>query len=298
MTTSEPSAPGLPACSVVVPTYARPALLAGCLEALASQDYPRDRFEVIVVDDGGLLRDSILVPLRGRLDVALVTQARAGPAAARNTGLAQARGTLVAFTDDDCRPAPDWLRRLALAHVGRPDAMLGGLTVTALRSGLLAAASQVVIDAGRAHSEGTRAPGFFPSNNLAAGAGPLREIGGFDASFARAEDRDLCDRWTWLGLPLLSVPEAVVEHRWSFTPRSFLAQHLANGRSVYRFHRAHSVRAGAVRPEPAYYGTLLRLAYDRARGVRGLELAGLVALSQLANTAGYVAERLGREGRE
>ncbi len=41
-----------PRCSIVVPTYQRPVALAACLESLAAQDYPRDRYEVIVVNDG------------------------------------------------------------------------------------------------------------------------------------------------------------------------------------------------------------------------------------------------------
>jgi GT2 family glycosyltransferase len=283
-----------PFCSVVVPTYARPGLLARCLDALALLDYPHERFEVIVVDDGGELPRSLVASFASRLDLTLLRQARAGPAAARNAGIARARGRLLAFTDDDCRPAPSWLGRLAAAHCEQPEAMLGGQTVVVVTSGLLSIASQVVVDAGRVHADRTGAPGFFTSNNLAVPAESLRALGSFDPAFVRAEDRDLCDRWAKQGLPLVFVPKALVRHGSAFTSRRFLAQHFANGRSVHRFHRAHAGRGGGrIRPAPGYYLTLLRLAYTRGTGLRGAELAALVALAQVANYSGYAVERWG-----
>ena len=72
--------------------------------------YPQDRFEVIVVDDGSEPpMDSVVSFFRDRLELVLLSQANSGPAAARNTGAAQAKGKFLAFTDDDCTPAPDWL---------------------------------------------------------------------------------------------------------------------------------------------------------------------------------------------
>ena len=74
-------------CSVVVPTRDRPDALRACLEGLARLEYPRDRMEVIVVDDGGRIDlESVVTPVRGALDVTLLHQPWAGPAAARNRG--------------------------------------------------------------------------------------------------------------------------------------------------------------------------------------------------------------------
>src|SRR5687768_8796137 len=76
--------------SVVVPTCGRPELLARCLAALEKQTLPQQAYEVLVVDDGAL---------------------RSGPAAARNRGWRRARAPVVAFTDDDTEPRPDWLEQ-------------------------------------------------------------------------------------------------------------------------------------------------------------------------------------------
>src|SRR5204863_3960920 len=93
-----------PRSTIVVPTHERPAALAACLESLVALDYPREDFEVVVVDDGGRTPlEPLLDPVRNRLDVRLVRQERAGPAAARNAGAEHAQGDLLLFTDDDCR---------------------------------------------------------------------------------------------------------------------------------------------------------------------------------------------------
>src|SRR3712207_1403127 len=95
----------LPFFSVIVPTYERPAQLAACLGALARLDCPAASFEVIVVDDGSAAAPGRrLDEFRDLLDVRLLTQANAGPAAARNRGASEARGSFLAFTDDDCAP--------------------------------------------------------------------------------------------------------------------------------------------------------------------------------------------------
>ena len=82
-----------PSCSVVVPTYERPDALRGCLESLTALDYPRERYEVVVVDDGGRAPlEEVVAPARERMRVELVSQPRGGPAAARNAGVARAGG--------------------------------------------------------------------------------------------------------------------------------------------------------------------------------------------------------------
>src|SRR5437879_3868866 len=116
-----------PLFSIVVPTHNRPGQLVGCMQALAHLNYPKDCFDVIVVDDGGETRpDEVVASFRDQLDVTLFRQPHAGPATARNTGAMKGRGTFLAFTDDDCRPAPDWLKALAIRLSKNPDWVIGG----------------------------------------------------------------------------------------------------------------------------------------------------------------------------
>ena len=132
--------------SVVVTTRNRPVQLAVLLSALASLDFPRDRFEVVVVDDGGdTLLDGVIAPFTKRLNLRLLRCEHGGPARGRNTGVANAEGHYLAFTDDDCAPESGWLRHMKDALEMNPGAMVGGTVVNGLPSNPYSAASQLIM---------------------------------------------------------------------------------------------------------------------------------------------------------
>src|SRR5512135_321602 len=136
-----------PLFSVIVPTHNRPSQLAACLQAITEMDYPREGFEVIVVDDGGTASlGQIYHSFRGLLNLSFLRQERGGPAAARNTGVQHSRGRYLAFTDDDCAPSRDWLTRLQEHFAHAPEVLYGGRTVNGLAANPYSAASQAVID--------------------------------------------------------------------------------------------------------------------------------------------------------
>jgi glycosyltransferase involved in cell wall biosynthesis len=108
------------AVSVVVPTYQRMDVLPEVLAGLAAQQ-GAPAFEVVVVDDGsGDGTAEFLRGWRGPLDLQVHRQDNAGPASARNRGVAEARGELVAFLGDDTVPEPGWLAAHLEAHAARP----------------------------------------------------------------------------------------------------------------------------------------------------------------------------------
>jgi hypothetical protein len=93
--------------SVAIPTFERPRPLSTLLEALAGQRLPRDRFEVIVVDDSGTVSGAAVVQgFADRLDVGFLVEPRRGCAGARHAGCTRATGSHLVFTDDDCVPDP------------------------------------------------------------------------------------------------------------------------------------------------------------------------------------------------
>ena len=283
-----------PPFTVVVPTHGRPERLARCLAALAALDYPRDRYAVVVVDDGSPEPlDAVVGPFAGALDLDLVRQVNAGPAAARNVGAAHAAGRYLAFTDDDCEPHPGWLAAFAAAFARAPDALLGGHVENALPQNPFAEATQILVDHLAAHADRAVAARFFPSNNVAVAREAFGALGGFDEAFplAAGEDRDLCDRWTRAGGRLVRVPDAVVGHAHALTLAGYWRQHLHYGRGAYHVHRLLAERSGAgERLGAAFYAGLLGAPFGRGGGARAVAHAALLGLSQLATTAGYVAE--------
>ena len=291
--------------SVVVPTHRRPARLALCLEALTAQTYPPEHYEVIVVEDGG--PDPELAELRRRsfapLRVSWVPQDHAGPAAARNHGARRAKNGHLAFTDDDCRPRPDWLARLAPRFAAGSGTVVGGHTVNAVDRNAFSAASQALVSYITDYGQ-RRGRAFFASNNIALACDAFHGLGGFDATFpiAGGEDRDFCDRALDHGYELIHAPEAVIEHDHHLTLPGFWRQHFAYGRGAYRFHRARAARNPSHRsPEPIrpleafdlrfYLGFALYPFHGREIHQK-LRVAALLLLSQLPNALGFYAERI------
>jgi glycosyltransferase involved in cell wall biosynthesis len=280
----------------VVPTRARPRGLATCLLALAEQRYASGLFHVVVVDDGGdSLVEADLASVRAKLDLEVVRLAHSGPAAARNAGAARARGELLVFTDDDCRPDPGWLAAFAARFEGAPERAFGGRTVNALPSNPYSTASQLLVSYLYDYYDAARGgAAFFTSNNLAVPARLFREMRGFDPSYPRAaaEDRDFCDRWRARGLDLVYAPEAVVHHAHALTLRGYARQHLDYGRGAAQLHRGRAANGrGPLRLEPpGFYLGLLRYPVGRARRRDAPLLAALLALSQVATAAGFTWE--------
>lgn len=287
-----------PFFSVIVPTYERARQLTVCLRALACQNYPRDRFEVLVVDDGSTTSPKGSVDASvGQLNVRLLAQLHSGPAAARNYGAGHAMGTFLAFTDDDCAPAPSWLQALATGFVSFPDCALGGRTINGVADNPYSTTSQLVVDYLYAHcnSDPKRAT-FLTSNNLALPADRFHALGGFDPSWNRAagEDRELCDRWVSHGYRMVYVPEAVVEHVHTLTWRTFFRQHFNYGRGALYFRRTYARRRqGFVRMEqPSFYLGTLRYPFSQARASKALVFAVLMMGAQVATAAGFFWEKI------
>jgi glycosyltransferase involved in cell wall biosynthesis len=113
--------------SVIIPTYRRPELIGGCLDALDRQSTPP--LEVIVVDQSpdSKTRDIVQGRSAGSAPVRYLHSDRAGVSLARNIGIRESRGALLAFTDDDALPEPRWLESIAAAFVAtHPSAGLVG----------------------------------------------------------------------------------------------------------------------------------------------------------------------------
>jgi GT2 family glycosyltransferase len=117
--------------SVVIPTRNRARHLSRTLQALAGQTFPRERFEVLLVDNGSTdaTRDVASRFQTAFAHYKLLSEMQPGAARARNFGIRQSAGDLVLFLDDDVIPAPRLLQEHWLAHQRHPEsAILGRVT--------------------------------------------------------------------------------------------------------------------------------------------------------------------------
>lgn len=288
-----------PFFSTIVPTYNRPERLTVCLKAIARLDYPLDRFEVIVVDDGSEMPiESVIESFREQLNLTSIAQRNSGPANARNNGATRAKGKFLVFTDDDCMPAPDWLKTLEIHCTQAPNCLIGGRTLNALPDNLYSTASQVLIDYLYEYYNADRErSSFFTSNNLALPAERFHALGGFDTTFplAAGEDREFCDRWLQHGYQMIYAPEARVYHAHRLTLYAFWRQHYNYGRGAFCFHQVRARRnMEHIKVEPlSFYFNLLKYPFSQGTSQPAPAIAALFILSQIANSTGFFWKTIG-----
>ncbi len=201
-----------PFVSVVIPVYNDAARLRRCLAALAAQSYPRGRYEAIVVDNGS--SDGPDAAAAGLDFVVLAHEARPGSYAARNAGIALARGAVLAFTDADCVPEADWIARGVARLLADPpcDIAAGAVmlfvqdparpTAAELYESLMAFPQQKYVEQER----------YGATANLFAWRRVAEQIGPFDAALASGGDREWGQRAHGAGLTLAYAEGARVGH--------------------------------------------------------------------------------------
>ncbi|HEX8052935.1 MAG TPA: glycosyltransferase [Thermoleophilaceae bacterium] len=198
-----------PDIAVVVPSHDRPLRLRWLLNALEEQTLPRERFEVIVAHDSRGPETAELLrthPLGVR---AIGFEPGPGPAAKRNAGWHAATAPLVAFTDDDCRPPPEWLERALAAARAHPGAIVQGATIPDPDEEHLVRAAP--------HVDTQRIVPPTPwaqTSNIVYPRELLERVGGFDETFplAAGEDTDLAIRATEAGAGYVGARDVVTFH--------------------------------------------------------------------------------------
>jgi GT2 family glycosyltransferase len=217
--------------SLIIITLRRAALLAQTLEALGRQTRPLD--EVVIVDNGP---DAETEAVARRFGARYIAEPRRGYGCARNRGLAEARGDILYFLDDDCVAEPDWAAMLfdGLA-CGRAD-FIGGSRVSGRRG--LAARVEYLSTDGPVLSPRLPAgsPAHLSTSNLIFRREAAARTGAFDESLAMCEDRDFTARARALGFRLRFEPRAQVTHYSSvFSMQDYLGRmrHYGFGTSQY-----------------------------------------------------------------
>lgn len=317
--------------SVVIATYRRPELLKRCLLALIGQNFNPSMFEIIVVDDGadpsteqvvaeisgqtvayqyvpgkvyttqegdGYTQEKVQagtitsVPGLPPIRYIASTPARQGPAAARNLGWKSAQGPVIAFTDDDCLPEPDWLER-GTSRILEGAAGVSGKVIVPLPAQPTDSERNLQ---GLERSEFITANCFYRRDVLEA-------TGGFDERYRMAwrEDSDLYFRLYEMGCLLVSEPAAVVVHPSRKAPWGFsLKEQRKNLYSalLYKKHPAVYRRKLQKRAPQVYYLSTLSLLSAGIAGISSSTSAVVISLSIWAVlTLAFTAQRLNGNSR-
>jgi O-antigen biosynthesis protein len=231
--------------SVVIVSRHRPEALKLCLTAVARLCYPS--YEIVVVADPAGLRSIEELPFASRIKTVAFDEANIS--AARNRGIAQAAGQILAFLDDDAVPEPRWLDHLTGVFADPSVAAAGGYVlgrngISVQWSGRVVACTGVASNVSlhkqnptvltAPQGKGVKTEG----TNMAIRREVLAQMGGFDPAFRfYLDETDVNMRLTQLGLSTAIVPLAVVHHGYAAS---------ANRRSDRAVRDLHQIAASTV----------------------------------------------------
>lgn len=223
--------------SVIIPVYNDAERLEKCLAALEKQTYPQDLYEVIVVDNAST--KSIVEIINKYQQASATYEAQPGSYAARNRGISLAKGEILAFTDSDCIPAPDWIKKGVLALQNSPDCgIIGGRIELFFRDPSQLTAVELYEDLTafpqKRHIERSN---FTPTANLFTYKMLFEEVGNFNHKLKSNGDREWCQNVHRLGYGIKYAETVIVSHpaRYSFKQIYRRYLRMAGGRAdAYR----------------------------------------------------------------
>jgi GT2 family glycosyltransferase len=252
-----------PRASVVVCSYNGARVIRDCLEGLREQTY--SDYEMLVVDDGSTDATAAIASSYGAHVISTPNQ---GLSSARNVGLAAATGEIVAYTDDDARPDPDWLLHLVAAFQRSDYAGIGGPNIAPPGDGPVA---ECVANApgGPIHVLLTDTEAeHIPGCNMAFRKHRLEAIGGFDTQFRSAgDDVDVCWRLQECGWKLGFSPAAMVWHHRRNSVRAYWKQQVGYGKAEALLERKWPEKFNAV-GHLAWMGRLYTRGLTQTLGLR------------------------------
>lgn len=216
-----------PLISVVVCTYNGSATIRDCMEGLMRLAYPR--FEVIVINDGSIDSTPEIV---NEYPVRLITTVNQGLSQARNRGIYESKGDIIAYIDDDAYPDPHWLHYLAFAYANTDHAGIGGPNIAPPEDGPIAR-SVANAPGGPVHVLVTdEIAEHIPGCNMSFRKEALLAVGGFDPQYRTAgDDVDLCWRIQLIGYTIGYHPAALVWHHRRNSVKAYWKQQVGYGKA-------------------------------------------------------------------
>ncbi len=194
--------------SIIIPALNEGKMIGRCLESLTLMDYPRDGFEVLLVDNGS--RDNTIAiaeSYKDRLNIRIMQKTGVRISGLRNLGAQQSRGDILAFLDADCLAPRDWLNRIRELAPADGAGVLGAHYLLPDESTWI----------GRTWHRYQEAPksgevSHVPAGDLIMRRKDFLKIGGFDESIQTNEDYELCERVRKAGMPVRAFPAIGVVH--------------------------------------------------------------------------------------
>jgi glycosyltransferase involved in cell wall biosynthesis len=219
-----------PVCvSVIIPAFNEEEMIGKCLESLAGSCYPRDKFEVILVDNGSTDRTlEIARSFSTQLRFTILQRPGVNISALRNLGAAVAKGEVLAFLDADCSIPKDWFENAASNLASYSAGVIGGNYTIPEGSGWVPRTWYQV-----AYAPKDAGVAFVPSGNMLMKSSTFRQIGGFNEAIKTSEDCELCSRARAEGFTVREISAmAVIHWRTPQTLKEFYGREAWHGEHV------------------------------------------------------------------
>jgi len=227
--------------SIVVCTYNRRRMFNECLESLLNQSYPKDKYEIIVVDSSDDYSESLAENYKEKarkkgIELKYIYQKPSGISAARNLGIRNARGEIICFIDDDCIADRKWLEDLVRAFGGRVGGVGGNIVCVKPRTLIEKYCERnIPLDTRR------RDLSYIPTCNAAYLKSLIENE--IDTSLRTYEDRALSLKVQSKGFLLKHISSAVVFYRYRSDLMKLMIQFYYYGRGHVQFNRKYRYKS-------------------------------------------------------
>lgn len=240
-----------PFISVIIPAYNEERMVSQCLASLRRVSYPKQKFEIIVVDNGSSDKTR---EIAGSFGAIVLTDETATVSGLRNLGAKTARGELLAFVDADCVVSSEWLSRGA-SYFSMSDLVAWGAPPAPPDDGTWVQSAWYLV---RKKKPGIEVVEWLESMNLFVRKPHFGKVWGFNEKLVTAEDVDLCYRLSQFG-KIISDPRIEVVHLGeAATIREFVRKEIWRGMGNLRGLRSHKFQVSEL-PSlilPLYFGFL------------------------------------------
>jgi cellulose synthase/poly-beta-1,6-N-acetylglucosamine synthase-like glycosyltransferase len=226
--------------SVIVPAYNAEKTIGKTIKSLLGQNYPRSKYEIIIVDDGST--DGTVDIVRKFKGVKLILQKHAGPAVARNRGVRNSSGDILLFTDSDCIAGKNWIRNIVKPFENEDIVGVSGTYRTANDKSIISRFVGYEIEARHNGMARQNSIDFVGTFSAAYRKKAFLDFGGFDENFQRAsgEDTDLSFKISKSGGLIVFAPNAYVYHHHPETLLSMLKKKFWMGYWRVPLYKKHS----------------------------------------------------------
>lgn len=199
-----------PTVTVIVPVYNAEHTIEECIGSILNLDYPKEKLELIFVNNASTDRSGKILKQYEK-EIKILYESKRGPATARNKGLLNASGEVIAFTDSDCVVDKGWLKNIVKPLENEEVGIVGGKILAKRPCNKIEKYGEFIHN--HLDSINSYQPPYVITMNWASRLSVLKEMNFFNEDFIRGEDVDLSYRIYMAGYKLVYSEDAIVYHK-------------------------------------------------------------------------------------